>query len=316
VDAWRAYTPPSLPSWVTDDTQQWHPSIKKDNTLEFKINTLRGANDSAEWYWEAANVTLHHGDTIKITWTSNPDTENVLTTGDGLVPFLFQDPINYSISVSIGGTLLDSTHSRQFGWFMLPLITTNGIDEFEPGILAAERFFSASFKFTDELRYPSAYWMNHYFRFDVEGLPSIHDIGGSAGIDDEINAYISSTNEITWLDTDRLFNLTYDAKSGVLKKLIFTNTEGGDPSTGIISTPVIKGLKELIITGPDLGPVETTTKLETTTKTESKSQDSTPTSQSIGDSFGWPIVLVIFTFSLMVKFRKKTSKKLSSYQNK
>jgi ABC-type transport system substrate-binding protein len=269
VEAWRTYKPPSLPEWLTGDTQQWDSSIKENKTIEFTITKLRDVSNLTEWYWELANVTLHEGDSIKITWDTDPETDNILHPGwrdDG-----YLEKVNYPISVSIGGKALDANHSQQFVWFVLPLITTNGFDEFEPGILAAERFIPNSFKFVNFLDF---FWNHWYFNFDVEGTPSIHDIGGSAAFSDEIDAKILTQNSVTGLE-DRVFNLTYDAQTGILKKLIFTNVEGGNSSTGDVESHIIDGLQELIIQGPvKEEPPPTTSTIPTESMTSEPPLDS------------------------------------------
>jgi ABC-type transport system substrate-binding protein len=302
VDSWRSYTPFIHPDWITDDTQQWFSRIKKDYSLEFKITNLRNENNNTIWFWEKANVTLQEGDTIKITWITDPGTDNVLEPGFGITQFGYFGPleiVDYPISVSIGGKQLDEEHSRQFGWFILPLITTNGFGEIEPGFLSAERYFSSSFKLVDESLL-SAWWMAFYFRFDVEGFPSIFDIGESATTGNEIKAHINAMDSSSGEDL-RLFNLTYDARSGVLKKLVFTNVEGGDPSSGKLISWTITGLRELEITGPDVLPIASST--ETSTElTTSETIITTPSSSS-----GYLIAIVIITISVAVMFRKKRS---------
>jgi ABC-type transport system substrate-binding protein len=300
VDAWRNYLPPDPPNWVTDDPQQWDSSIKKGSTLEFTIETLRDENDSSEWYWEIADVTLHEGDPIKITWNADPETDNILCPG-----YQFGDPndpvekVNYTISVSIGGRGLDAVHSQQFIWFLFPLITTNGMKEFEPGILAAERYFPNSFKL---IGIEHQVDMKFLFAFDVEGFPSIHDIGKSAAFNDEINANIFTFNYSTMLE-DRLFNLTYDARTGILKRLTFTNTQGGDPSSGVVDTDIVEGLQKLEIIGPER--VSSTPEQSpdlSTTPIPSLSTESltTPSSGS-----GWSIALVLVIFSVLVMLRRR-----------
>jgi hypothetical protein len=82
----------------------------------------------------------------------------------------------------------------------------------------------------------------------VEGDPTLHDIGGSAIEGEEINAYITTVGNTDEDPKARVFNLSYIANSGILKSLTFTNTNGGDSSTGITNSFIVQGLREMEIT--------------------------------------------------------------------
>ena len=142
--------------------------------------------------------------------------------------------VSYPISVSIGGKELDAVHSQQFGWFILPLVTTDGFGEYESGIRAMERvFFSSCYlangPYVRDWGPEAAQWE---WNFIVEDDCSLYNTGGSAAPGSEIHAYIVTNPQLPAAIEDRVFNLTYNANSGILKSLTFTNTEGGDPSSG------------------------------------------------------------------------------------
>ena len=143
--------------------------------------------------------------------------------------------------------------------------------------------------------------------FGVEGDPTLHEVGDSAIKGEKIHAYITTRAISDHAPEARVFNLSYNANSGILKHLTFTNTEGGDPSTGIINSFILQGLQEMEITyvEPEEPPTSTTTTTTTTTTTQSSttSEEATPS---------WLIALVIVTFTITSIFRKRKFKQDSS----
>ncbi|MHA2244498.1 MAG: ABC transporter substrate-binding protein [Candidatus Hodarchaeales archaeon] len=282
VSEWRSWNF-TKPAWVTNEPQQWYKSIKADTTIEFKINSLRNENNTPSWYWEAADVTLHEGDTISITWLEDPDIQQKFE-------YKPDQKIEYPISVSIGGTVLDENHSKQFGWFILPLVTTNHFGEHESGIYSVQRHFSQSF--------PLFNLGTDFWDMDVENDPRLHEIGGSAIIGDEINAYIATGGH--WFKREeRVFNVTYQANTGILKSLLFTNIEGKDASIGIDNSYIVSGLNQLEISKVEPEPTSTTT---TTTTTTSHTTTTTPTASK---ATYIPMVMVVTILSILSLLRKR-----------
>lgn len=287
VTVWRNWEPRAPPEWVTGEPQQWYSKIKKGIILNFKITSVKDIDGTDSWFWEAANVTLHEDDIIRITWNSNPVTDESV----GLA-----GPISYPISVSIGGKTLDAAHAQQFGWFILPLVTTDGFGDRESGIRAAERFFYNNFYLVNgpRVRDRGPTSSKDEWNLFVHGDPTLYETGQSAiPGKNEIHASIV-THDDTWESIlaieDHVFNLTYNANSGILKKLIFTNTEGHDPSSGTINSFIVQGLKKLEITGPNTTPPQTTTPSTTITSTSS--------------SANWSILIILATISI-VTLRKR-----------
>jgi hypothetical protein len=140
VDEWRLWTQthvgPATPDWVGNDAQQWHEDIKKGAEFTFKITKLRDNDGINTWFWEDINITFNQNDEIVITWLDDPAFDEVVGSAG---------PVTYPISVSIGGNKLEDSHAQQFGWFILPLVTTDGFGEKECGIREAERFFLLHF---------------------------------------------------------------------------------------------------------------------------------------------------------------------------
>ncbi len=190
VTEWRDWVPKTLPAWVTNEAQQWDEKIQKGTSIEFKIDSLRDENQSQSWYWDAADVKLFEGDTIRITWLDDPDTQNKFSVED-------YERIQYPISVSIGGKTLDSEHSKQFAFFILPLVTTNPFGQQESGLHSVQKHFASS--------YPL---LNNWWGIDMLGDPDLFEVGGSANPGEEVHGRIVTYAD--WITKeDNVFNVTY-----------------------------------------------------------------------------------------------------------
>ena len=309
VSTWRTYTPPDPPSWLTNDAQQWDSRIRSGTTLSFKVDELIDENGYNVWYWEKAGVTLARNTIINITWINDPPKDEVLgITG----------PLTYDIELSIGDLKLDSTLSKLFGWFILPLVTTDGFGELESGIRAAERFFSYTFRFLD-----TAY--ENDYCFVIEDDPTFHNTGPAASPDSILKSYVLTYNPSVEEREERVFNITYNAQSGILDHLIFTNTQGGHPSSGKIDTNLVQGLSQLEISFSDIyvpptPPGETseltssekpeTTLYTSSEKTTSETSESEPIEESSREipaiTPSWTISLILTALlAIQIIWRKK-----------
>ncbi|MFX0152809.1 MAG: ABC transporter substrate-binding protein, partial [Candidatus Hodarchaeota archaeon] len=289
VSAWRSWTPPPIPGWVKNHrphrAQQWDSRIRAGTKVEFIISSVRDKNNTQSWYWDLANVTIYQGDKISIMWLEDPDTDNKLIVE-------YQENITYPINVTIGGKMLDKNHSRQFGWFILPLVTTNVLGELESGFYSVQRHFAYSFPLVNQIVYRGC----GYWDIRVDNDPSLHTTGGAAGAEEEVTAHIVTHNYPTI--EDRVFNVTYQAKSGILKNLLFTNTEGKNAVSGRVESSVISGLQQLEISFLRIEvPITTTTTTATTA--------STPTQTRAN---GWLIILTVFTLLIAVMLQKRVHK--------
>jgi ABC-type transport system substrate-binding protein len=283
VTPWRDWTPPSTPTWVSNKAQQWDARIGAGTKVEFIISSVRDENNTASWFWNLANVTLHQGDKINITWLEDPDTDNKFAVE-------YEENITYPITVSIGGKQLDENHSRQFGWFILPLVTMNVLGQQESGFHSIQRHFPFSFPLVNHKGVP-------YWDMWVDEDPTLQTTGGAAGVEEEVNAHIITQNWPTI--EDRVFNLSYYANSGILKSLLFTNTSGKNAASGRVESSVISGLRQLEISFLGIEVPITTT----TTTTTPAIISTTTTTTAPAD--GWLIILTIFTISVISMLRKK-----------
>ncbi|MFX0125246.1 MAG: ABC transporter substrate-binding protein [Candidatus Hodarchaeota archaeon] len=288
VSAWRSWTPPPTPNWVKNHrpyrAQQWDTRIKTGTKVEFIISSVRDENNTQSWYWGLANVTFHQGDKISIMWFEDPDTDR---------KFIVElcENITYPITVTIGGKKLDEAHSRQFGWFILPLVTTNVLGQQESGFYSVQHHFAYSFPLVNQWKHWGGYW-----DIWVDNDPTLHTTGRAAGTEEEVTAYIVTHNDPTI--EDRVFNLTYHANSGILKNLLFTNTTGKSAASGRVESSVISGLQQLEISFLRIEvPITTTTTTATTASTTTQTRAN-----------GWLIILIVFTLTIVVMLQKRERK--------
>ncbi|MFX1536873.1 MAG: ABC transporter substrate-binding protein [Promethearchaeota archaeon] len=289
VSAWRSWTSSPIPGWIKSHrpyrAQQWDARIRTGTKIEFIISSVRDENNTQSWYWDLANVTFYQGDKISMIWLEDPDTDK---------KFIVElcEHITYPINVTIGGKILDENHSRQFRWFILPLVTTNVLGQPESGFYSVQHHFAYSFPLVNQWKH----WDYGYWDIWVDNDPTLHTTGGAARAEEEVTAHIVTHNYPT--REDRVFNVTYHANSGILKNLLFTNTEGRNAASGRVESSVISGLQQLEISFleievPITATTTTTTAASSTTKTR---------------AHGWLISLTVLTLSIAVMLQKRERK--------
>ncbi|MHA1974579.1 MAG: ABC transporter substrate-binding protein [Candidatus Hodarchaeales archaeon] len=255
VSDWRGYNPPAPASWLNDQTQQWNSEVKAGFSVKYEVVELESTDGSNTWYWDNATITFTEGDVIEIKFNSDPN----FTEAVGM-----SNPVSYNISVNIGDTQLTPEQSQLFGFFVLPLVTTDGFGQKESGIRAAERYFFNSFYL------PKAAHSKEHNQYTwlllVEDGVDLYNTGPNVPYENVVHARIVTHDFFkTLTPEDNVFNLTYQASTGFLNEMLFTNTEGGDPSTGEISTVIVDGLSKLKIVRRNTITTTITTRIVTLT---------------------------------------------------
>ncbi|UCG03202.1 MAG: hypothetical protein JSW11_04270 [Candidatus Heimdallarchaeota archaeon] len=128
-------------------------------------------------------MTFHQGDKISILWLEDPDTDR---------KFIVElcEHIIYPINVTIGGKTLDENHSRPFGWFILPLVTTNVLGQLESGFYSVQHHFAYSFPLVNQWKH----WDYGYWDIWVDNDPTLHTTGGAARAEEEVTTHIATHN--------------------------------------------------------------------------------------------------------------------------
>ncbi|UCG03510.1 MAG: hypothetical protein JSW11_05845 [Candidatus Heimdallarchaeota archaeon] len=296
VSPWRAYVPPDLPSWPTNKNMQWDSRIRNGTTISFKIDQLVAEDGSNVWHWDQADITLAKDDIINITWIADPNKDELVE---------INGPVTYDIEVSIGGTSYNLRKSRRLGWFILPLVTTDGFGELESGIRAAERYFSYTFQFFGTVP-------ENDYCFIMEDDPTLHNTGKAASPGTFLHGYILTCDTSQDEREERVFNLTYNALSGILDSLIFTNSQGGNPSSGKIESKLVKGLSQLEISFISISESPVPSTAPTSTAVPTSTQAPETTTETIGTkaapsiTSSWSVSLILTTLlTIAIRWKRR-----------
>lgn len=218
----------------------WGPAHKDGATFEWKITDLEDENGSTTWEWPALGETLAKDDVIEFEWTKFNSTYIEVTKdspSDGLN--IVRDQ---GFDISVDGTKYGENESKALMWLVLPMFMEFADDKVS-GPITMEGYF--------HMEYPLPLAMSLYSWYDAQSVwqlsveketAEVDVIGPDAEEDAVIEASIISIHNPKYLNgTDMptgsgesmyagmqihyVFDLTYDAKNGVLKSLKYPSDE-------------------------------------------------------------------------------------------
>ncbi len=217
----------------------FHSSIKEGQSFEWRIETINSADGSSSWEWIWANfITISENDSIILKWSSNPIEDREIDIAG---------PLNYSgLSVTVGDQLLNFNEDETFfNFFISPLYIQNKLGEIESGFNALERVWFNSYKLPNAYLPPS--YSQYIWNFDIVN-GSLTDIGEKAEKDSIIFGHITSPG---FFDTNNVeiyvFDVGYDAKTGILKWMKYPSVGEFDSLVANSSYKITENLEELLI---------------------------------------------------------------------
>jgi len=213
----------------------WYRSVKKGASFSWTITTLDADGATTyDWDW-ANNVTLTEGEKITMEWLENPNE----TLQPGLA-----GPLDYSdVTTTVGAYECDeSADETYFDFLVVPVYTNGTVSGTESGLNALERFWFNSFSLPGSDLPVGQYTWNVAMDKTV-----LSDVGADAKGGSEVMGYITTHDYFDTLDTEVfVFDITYDAVSGFVKKLAYPSTMTGQKLAND-TEPMVLGLDSLVI---------------------------------------------------------------------
>ena len=257
----------------------WFPDVKSGASFSWTITTV-DADGATTWDWAwANNVTLTQGEKITMEWSE--DTDN--TTQLGLT-----GPVPYDgVTTKVGTFTCNFTEDETFfNYFVIPVYNNGTVNQTESTFNALERFWHWNYNLPSSELPVGEYTWN--LAMD-KTTPS--DVGAMAAKGDEVVGYITTHDFFDTLDPETfVFDLHYDAVSGILKKMVYPTTKTGE-LTANNTQPMTLGLDALVI--------------------EFDGEDASPTAWSFYEAtaapgFEAPIVVTgLFAFAAIVVIRRR-----------
>jgi hypothetical protein len=217
----------------------WGPAHEDDASFEWKITELEDENGSTTWDWICLGETLAKDDVIKFEWTSFNDTYIEVTKDSPSDGLMIADSQGFDITV--GGTKFGVNESKALMWLVLPMFM-GFADDMISGPITMEGYFHMEYPLPQAMTSYSWYDAQSVWQLNVEKETAEVDvIGPDAEEDAVIKAHIISTHYPKFKNGTNMptgsgesmyagrqihyvFDLTFDAKNGVLKSLKYPST--------------------------------------------------------------------------------------------
>ncbi|MFX0150333.1 MAG: hypothetical protein ACFFAJ_06110, partial [Candidatus Hodarchaeota archaeon] len=225
---------------LTVDAVKYHPAVVKDSSFTWKITKVdAGGETSWDWGW-ANNVTLKQGDSITLTWKSNPDEANTpIITSLG--------PINNTgLETKVGTHTMDFTAGETtFNFLIVPLYVTGPTGELRPMLDVLGLFWPTSYNLPTGASSQDRRW--GYSNFANASLDNT-GMNGTRG--DIIPGRLTSGFGYAYDTEVYIFDISYDAVTGLCTSFKYPSSGWpADPTAPVANTsyPTTAGLDALEI---------------------------------------------------------------------